>query len=289
MTRSIPGATAALSLDPSRVGASAQNGEVTLVGRGPGLTNVIVVVGDDTETLQVLVGNPPTIALPGQRTVGADSAEAGHYEVRYGSDPGIVQGNLRFSRREGDRSTELTLGGAAPFADATASPFSIPLASYTVRTPGRELTLFDRTITNSPLTVSRSNVRGLHLREGPWQAHAGYSFFSNFEHLLLPTNKEAVAGIGYRYRLSTRSSLTPNVYYFDIPSHSGRSGPLATLLYEVQSKGDVKFATELGASRAVGGALEVEADRPGRSCASPPLNCHPSPPINKAVGSWMPD
>jgi hypothetical protein len=101
--------------------------------------------------------------------------------VRYGSDPRVLQGNLLFSRREGNRSTELTLGGAAPLADATTSPFSIPLASFTVRTPDREITLLDRVITNSPLTVSRSNVRGLHLREGPWRLHAGYSHFGSFE------------------------------------------------------------------------------------------------------------
>src|SRR5688572_18942033 len=49
-TRRIAGATAALSLDPSRVGAAVQDGVVTLIGRGPGSTNVIVVAGDDTVT-----------------------------------------------------------------------------------------------------------------------------------------------------------------------------------------------------------------------------------------------
>ena len=48
VTRSVPGATAAFSLDPSRVGASVQDGLVTLVGRGPGSTNVIVISGDET-------------------------------------------------------------------------------------------------------------------------------------------------------------------------------------------------------------------------------------------------
>lgn len=129
----------------------------------------------------------------------------------------MLQGGLRFSRREGDRTTEFSLGGATPFADAAdagGAPFSVPLASYTVRTPAREITLLDRVVTNSPLTVSRSTVRGLHLREGPWQVHAGYSFFATFENLLLPTNKETVAGVGYRHRLTPRSSLTPNLYYF---------------------------------------------------------------------------
>ena len=127
---------------------------------------------------------------------------------------GLLRGALRirsrhpsgqpfFSRREGDRTAELTLGGAAPFGDEIGSPFSIPQASFTLRTPNREITLLDRVISNSPLTISRSNVRGLYLREGPWQVNAGYSFFSTFEHLLLPTDKEAVAGLAYRHRLSS--------------------------------------------------------------------------------------
>lgn len=264
LTRPMPGASAAFSLDPARVGASAQNGQVTLVGRGPGVTNVIVVIGDRTESLQVTVGEPPTVVPPGMFNNSAGNSEAGHYEIRYGSDPAVLYGNLRLVRREGDRSTELMVGGAAPFADADASPFSIPLASYTMRAGDREITLMDRVVDTSPLTVAGSNVRGLHLRQGPWQAHAGYSFFGNFEHLLLPTSKESVAGIGYRYALTPQSSLTPHVYYFDIAEQSGRSGPLASLLYETRPATGLALSAEVGIGRAVGAALAFEAERPGR-------------------------
>jgi cell division septation protein DedD len=262
-TRTIPGATAALSLDPSRVGASVQDGVVTLIGRGPGSTNVIVITAEETITLRVVVGEPPVNVLPGMRNSNARGGASGYYEARYGSDPGILQGNLFFSRRDGERSAELTLGGAAPLGDHVSSPFSIPQASFTLRTPGRELTLLDRSISHSPLTISRSNVRGLFLRQGPWQVNAGYSFFSTFEHLLLPTDKEAVAGVAYRHRLTPRSSLTPNLFYFDGPVQS-RRGALGTLLYETRTAADVKFSAELGLSRSLGGALEVDFDRPDR-------------------------
>lgn len=262
VTRPMPGASAAFSLDPARVGASAQNGQVTLVGRGPGATNVIVVIGDRTESLQVTVSDPPTVVPPGMFNNGAGGAETGHYEVRYGSDPALLYGTLRLVRREGDRSTELTVGGAAPFADAAASPFSIPLASYTMRTADREITLMDRVVSVSPLTVSGSNVRGLHLQQGPWRAHAGYSFFGNFEHLLLPTTRESVAGIGYRYRLTPGSSVTPNVYYFDVAEQGRRSGPIASLLYEARPAAGAALSAELGIGRAVGTALAFEAEGP---------------------------
>ena len=262
-TRTIAGATAALSLDPARVGASVQDGIVTLIGRGPGSTNVIVVAGDETITLRVVVGEPPLNVLPGMQIGNARGGASGYYEARYGSNPSVLQGGLFFSRRDGERSAELTLGGAAPFGDRVSSPFSIPQASFTLRAPGRELTLLDRTIANSPLTVSRSNVRGLYLRQGPWQVNAGYSFFSTFEHLLLPTDKEAVAGVAYRYTLTPRSSLTPNFFYFDGPVQS-RRGALGTMLYEARTASDVKFTAELAASRSFAGALAVDFDRPNR-------------------------
>ena len=264
LTRAVPGATAAFSLDPSRVGASAQDGLVTLVGRGPGSTNVVVIAGDETVTLQVLVGEPPQVLLPGMRAPGASGAGSGYYEARYGSDPGILQGNLLVSRRDGERSAELAIGGAAPLERDRGTAFSMPLASFTLRTPDREMTLLDRVVSNSPLTISRSNVRGFHLRQGAWQAHAGYSFFSTFEHLLLPTNKEVVAGVGYRHRLGARSSLTPNLYYFDGPSLAGRRGPLATLFYETRPASDMTFSAELGVRESVGGAVAFEVDRPNR-------------------------
>ncbi len=242
-----------------------QDGLVTLIGRGPGSTNVIVIAGDETVTLRVLVGEPPVIVLPGMGRSGSSSGRTGYYEARYGSNPGIVQGGLFFSRRDGDRSAELTLGGAAPLGDHIGSPFSVPQASFTLRTPNREITLLDRVISNSPLTISRSNVRGLYLREGPWQVNAGYSFFSTFEHLLLPTDKEAVAGLAYRHRLTPRSSLTPNLFYFDGPTQSGRRGALGTLLYETRTASDVKFIAELG-SAADRSAVrwKIELDRPNR-------------------------
>src|SRR4029078_4466662 len=103
----------------------------------------------------------------------------------------------------------------------------------------------------------------LYVQQGPWQANAGYSFFSNFEHLLLPTEKEAVAGVAYHRTLTPRSSLTPNLFYFDGPIES-RRGVLGTVLYELRTPSDLRVAAELAGSRSLGVALEIESDRPNR-------------------------
>src|SRR5262245_2657380 len=86
VTRAVPGATAAFALDPSIVGASAHDGIVTLVGRGPGTTNVVVIAGDGTVSLTVTVGEPPVTVMPGFRLNGSSAAGSGYYDVRYGSD-----------------------------------------------------------------------------------------------------------------------------------------------------------------------------------------------------------
>ena len=143
------------------------------------------------------------------------STGAGYYEARYGSDPGVLQGTLLVSRREGNRSADLSVGGAAPLGSDSGSPFSIPLASFTFRTPDREITLLDHVISNSPLTISRSNVRGIYLRQGPWQLNAGYSFFSTFENLLLPTNKEGVVGVAYRLSAQSSQQSDAESLFFD--------------------------------------------------------------------------
>ena len=262
-TRVVPGATAAVSLDASRVGASVHDGLLTVIGHAPGSTNVVVVSGDETVTLRVDVGEPPVTVLPGMRFSNVRSGGSGYYEAAYGSDPGMLHGRLFFSRRDGERSAELTLGGAAPLGDDIGSPFSIPQASLTLRSPGRELTLLDRTISNSPLTVSHANVRGIYVREGPWQVNAGYSFFSTFEHLLLPTDREVVGGVAYHRALTSHSSLTPNLFYFDGPIES-RRGALGTLLYELRTPSDLRVAAELAGSRSLGAALELDSDRPNR-------------------------
>ena len=264
VTRQVPGASAALALDPSRVVASARDGVVTLIGRAPGSTNVIIIAGDETVTLRVLVSDPPITILAGTRGGSSKSGSTGYYETRYGSDPRILQGSLLFSQREGDRFTELRLDGAMPFEQSINSRFSIPQASFTFRTSTREITLLDRVISHSPLTISRSNVRGLYLRQGPWQVNAGYSFFGTFEQLLLPTEKEGVGGIAYRHQITPNSSLTPNLFYFGEPTPGRRGGAVGTLLYEAAPASDVKFLAELGIGRAVGGALDIELDRPNR-------------------------
>jgi hypothetical protein len=263
-TRAVPGATAAFSLDQSRVSAVAKEGVLTLVGVRPGATHVIIVLGERSESFQVLVKDPPTFFLPGFGPADSHAAEAGHYELRFGTDPRVLQGTLGVSRREGEFTTELSLGSAA-LLDATADThFSIPLASFSLRSPAREITLLDAVVANSPLTVSRSTVRGLHLKSGPWQLHAGYNFFANFEHLLLSTDQQSVVGVGYRQALGARSSITPNLFHFGGEGDESHRGFVGTMLYEAEPAPATKVLAEIAVGRVLAGAAEIEIARPER-------------------------
>ena len=87
-------------------------------------------------------------------------------------------------------------------------------ASYQIISPARDVTLLDQLVTNSPLTVDGSIVRGFHLREGNFFFHGGYTSTAAFENLIFPTQKEGVAGIGYRFAAGSHAFVMPNVYYF---------------------------------------------------------------------------
>jgi hypothetical protein len=261
VTRALPGATAAFSLNPDYVGASAYDGVLSLVGRAPGTTHVVVLFGDRSESFLTTVKDSRPEARAAGASFGADANEAGSLELRYASRPAVLQNRIQFGRRQGDRQTDMTFAGAVPFGGVSQSPFSIPTASYSVRTPSRELTVLDESVTNSPLTLSRSNVRGVHIRQGNFRIHAGYSFFANYEDVLLPTHKETVGGVSYRIGLGTRSSLTPNIYYFGGNVSSVHTGTLGSLVYETRPAAGVKLLVEVAKARAVGTAIDLDIDR----------------------------
>src|SRR5688500_10907765 len=213
-TVSYPGATAAFAVDATVATVGIAGALITIVGRAPGSTHVIIIVGGRTESTRVAVREQTPSRATTQAMAG-DGGEmvAGTLETRYLSSPEIIQTTIRLFRQRGDRTNELMFSGTEPLGAGPESVFNIPLASYRIRNRSDELTFFDRVVDNSPLTVSRVNIRGLHARRGPWSVHGGYSFFSTFENLMLPSVREGVAGVGYRFQ-SPRRTVTPNLYYF---------------------------------------------------------------------------
>ena len=89
ITFEVAGATAAYTLDSFLADATADNGVVSVTGKQPGTTYVVVVTPSGVQTLEVLVTTPPPHYPPGfvMPAGAAQMAQSGYYEQRYYSSP----------------------------------------------------------------------------------------------------------------------------------------------------------------------------------------------------------
>ena len=274
VTIAVPRATAAYAVDPEFAEASADQGIVTVRGKSPGTTHVVVVTPEGVQTVEITVPMPPPFHPKGWVTPRPEgtSNESGYVETRYSSLPQQLNNVIDFARQSADLSTHFHLA-TTNFFPSPNNPYdsynqsSVALTSlfYEIKTSRRKVTLVDQLLDESPLTVSNATVRGLHWQEGEWFAHAGYTSPATFLNLFLPVRREGVFGFGYHYRLSEHATLTPSVYEFTMSgaNHTGKAGPVASLLYTYRPSDGFRVAVEVGASRGAGGSFDLRYKRPG--------------------------
>ncbi len=267
ITVDAPGALDAFSLDASSADARAGDGTVTITGRIPGTTHVVVVLLSGTLTWEVVVGKH-ALRSPNSAVEGLTSGNAGgYYESLYNSTPSEVQSQVDMFRRDGDLSIHARVVGTGVLGGdfAGASRTELSSAYYQISTPTLAITLLDQSLDESPLTTAGSIVRGLHFSDDGWFLHAGFTSITAFEGLFLPTQPERMIEGGYRHSLGKHSSLTGSYYYFGVPASSsmGRSGSVGKLSYAYTPSKNFKLNVDLGLSRGVGAAsrLEYSGDR----------------------------
>jgi hypothetical protein len=256
----LPGALAAFSLDDFYAEASVQDETLAIFGKSPGLTHVVAVVRDGTKIFEVRVLAAPPSYPPGfvQPLSASAPSEISSYESRYTSGPSQSENTVDFMRREGDQSIRFHLSGtflSAPVPGQSA--FSISSVFYQILTPHRDITFLDQLMTNSSLTVDGSIVRGFHFRQGGFVFHVGYTSLTTFENFILPSLKEGVIGVGYRFSLGVHASLTPNFYFFPgrpASENIGQRGTVASLVYDYEPKKSLGLLAEAGFSHGVGAA-----------------------------------
>lgn len=273
ITMAVSGAVAAYSLDSKCIEASASDGIVSLLGAGLCDTRIVIVTGKGTELLEAHVVAPPPSYPPGFQPPEGTGSVGGvsHYEFRYLSDPAEIENMFDSVQRQGSFSTHLHLEGIAPFSPtATESPWSFPYLYYNVSTPRFGMTLFDQVMTNSPLTVDNTLVRGFHLRYGRWQFHAGYTSLFAFENVLLPQQKESVVGVDYRIPIRRHGSLTANFYSFGSAASdiAGQPGQVGSLVYEYNLGSRFDLLAEVGFSHKPGAAFHLTSSRVGDSLSA---------------------
>lgn len=250
----VAGATAAYSLDSSVVEASAANGVVAIQGAGPGSTNVIVVTSTGVQTLSVVVPQPPPSYPPGfvQPAGAGNSGERGAYEVRYSSNPSQLTNAIEFTRTQGDSFNRIQVTNATLFSSSSSQTvFGFPLASYEISRPRYDVTLIDQQVSDSPLTLDGYLVRGLHVRQGDWQFHSGFTSVAIFQGLFLSTDPEYLAGLSRSFSLHGYGSLEGGFYYFQNPHKElavAANGGLGSLTYRLKHGDKAKFLAEAGVS-----------------------------------------
>jgi hypothetical protein len=262
----VPGALAAFSLDDFCAEAKVQDETLTIFGKNPGSASVVVIFHDRTGTFEVRVLAAPPSYPPGfvQPFSASAASENGSYESRFTSGPSQSETIIDFMRREGDRTLRFHSGSTFLFTPvAGRSTFGLSSVFYEILTPHRDITLLDQMMTNSPLTVDGSIVRGFHLRQGALFFHVGYASLTTFENFILPSQKEGVIGVGYRFSLGSHASLMPNVYFFPgrrASENIGQRGTVASLAYDYEPGKNLGLLAEVGFSHGVGAAARFHYD-----------------------------
>lgn len=243
------GITAAWAIDASIVDASVQQGNVVLFGRAPGRTTVIVTGVTGEHPYEVIV-KPRAGTLNAAAT--APKRDNGTAEVRYSSAAREVESSVSVSRETKTQRTEAHVRTAhqqKPQGDHAKT--SIASASIRLIRRKRELTLLDRDIDHSPLTITSTPLRGVHYLDDHWRLHAGYTAYAAYRSFLIPIERELVAGGGYVFRTGPRSTLTPSLFAI------GGEGTIASLLYDYNDPDRLGVRGELGYS---GGAIGASAE-----------------------------
>ncbi|HEX6098007.1 MAG TPA: SPOR domain-containing protein [Thermoanaerobaculia bacterium] len=253
-TQTVPmlGVTAAWAIDATIVEAAAQHDGVVLSARAPGATKVIVisVTGQHLYDVTVSPRVPSGAGVPRPRTNG------GTAEVRYSSAMREVQNSVALRREDPRGRTEVEVRTIHQTGARQADRAQTSVASASVRLfrRSRELTLFDRDVDHSPLTLSATPLRGVHYADPHWRLHAGMTAYATYRSFVIPVERQFVAGGGYAFRASARSTITPSLF-----AYRGQ-GTVASLMYDYRDADRLFARGEIGFSKGLGAAAELAYD-----------------------------
>jgi cell division septation protein DedD len=257
VTIEIAGTTAAYAVDPAIADVTtASGGRVTITGRSAGTTQIIAITASGTRAYLITIAAPAAQRLPAALATNAPVARA---DIRYAGGAHQVQSSVDVFTTDGERRSQFHLMNVHYLADSFGrSTNAIPSIYYRTTSGRRELTLLDDIIDLSPLTVRSTQVRGIHLLDGPLELHAGYAASTMYEDLFLPADRRWMASAGYAIDRG-RFRWIPSAYAFlsEPRGTAARRGAVASLATEYRD-GDVLFARgEMAAGRGVAGSGEV--------------------------------
>jgi hypothetical protein len=259
-----PGATAAVSLDIHVADASVENGILTISGVDPGDTRVIAFDPNGLQEVRVHVIPGTPVYPPGFLAPQDSNSESDSYEFRFSSDRMQFENILDVFNRQPGRTTQLHVVSATFSGEPDRSSY-VPSAYYRVTMPNSEITLLDENVNDSPLTLQNVILRGLHIKDGGWQFHGGYTASADFADVFIPVEKEFAAGVGYTELLRDYLKITPELYFLrsiDLVDGQQRSGLIASLLFDVDFFPDWEVKSEIAYGRGFALAEELARSSP---------------------------
>jgi hypothetical protein len=259
-----PGATAAYAVNGFVAEVRASGGAITITGLGAGKTTIVIVAPSGLNTVVVTVTAPPLpLSLRQQQAIRGEGFNTGSYGFEYNSDPQQVANSLDYIHEYGRSFQRLQLADTAYPNAASASWMTLPLASFEVHSPERDLTLLDKQVENSELTLNGVTLRGLHYQQGDWNFQAGYANLTGYQNILLSTDPEYAFGLTWRHPLDEAQTMAWNVYYFDNPlsrQNGASNGPVVSYVHSYQPHPGVHLQAELGFGRSVAAALAARME-----------------------------
>ncbi|HEX2062748.1 MAG TPA: SPOR domain-containing protein, partial [Thermoanaerobaculia bacterium] len=180
-------------------------------------------------------------------------SDRGTAEVRYSSATRELQNSVSVTRESKTMTTEASVRvvhhAEQPAGDRART--SIPSASLRFFTRKRELTLLDREVDHSPLTLAHTPVRGIHYLDERWRLHAGYTAYATYQSFLVPLERQLVFGGGYAIRAGRHARVVPGAFVYD-----GR-GTVLSMLYDYDDGERLAARGEVGYSGGFGIAAQL--------------------------------
>ena len=258
--------TSAVSLDLHIAEVSLDSGLLTIKGVDPGDTIVVAMGENGLRKISVHVSPGPPMYPPGFIPPHNSGNDNGSYEFRYSSDRQQFENIIDLSSQNAAGETTQLHFVSATYAGEPKPTTFVPSAYYRIATRDTDLTLLDQTVNESPLTLQNVVVRGVHIRDGDWRFHAGYTTSADFADVFIPTEKEFAAGVSHTTALESFLSITPGIYFLrsiDLANGEQRSAFIGSLFFNADFSPTWHLKAEAADGRglAYAGELHHESDR----------------------------
>jgi hypothetical protein len=256
-------ATAAYTIDTDCADVQVDSGIVILSGKRPCTTHLVTVTGDGSIEREVLVspGQAQLSRFKAARMLQRGVAETGYFSTQYSSDPGEVETSFSMARTEGDHIASMSVSFADGYAFShDRRKTALPYASLHFAGPHGSTTLFDGFVDQSPLTLSGTDLRGLHLQRGSWFLHGGIASLTNFHQRMFDPDPDRTLDTGYRFAVTRYSGITASAQWIHASSlyTSGRSGVIGSMMYDYHSPERLRLQAEVGMNRKLAGAGSLD-------------------------------